>query len=86
MIRVKTIKEAIVEILKTEDAPSKYKLAKELNLSTASHINNFLSGATKTTRVEVMAAIYSKYDVLIEAYENSFEYRKLQERQEDIKL
>ena len=80
IIEVPNIKEAIVAAMKKDDKLTKYRLAKDLNLSTATHINNFLTGETKKTRPEVMKLLLNKYGILIEDYKNSAEYKNTQEK------
>lgn len=83
IVRVPTIKEAIIHIMQADENLSKYRIAKDLNLSTSSHVNNFLVGETKKTRPEVMRLLLDKYGVLIADYENSAEYRRTQIKTED---
>ena len=73
---VPNIKEGIMTALKSDDNLSKYKLAKDLNLSTATHINNFITGKTIKTRPEVMKLLYKNYGILVEDYKNSNEYKR----------
>jgi len=68
IVEVPNIKEAIMTALKQNDRLTKYKLSKDLNLSTAAHINNFITGKTKSTRVEVMRLLFEKYGILIKKY------------------
>lgn len=78
IIEVPNVKEAIMTALKGDDNLTKYKIAKDLNLSTASHVNNFITGKTKKTRPEVMKLLLTKYGILIEDYKNSQEYQRTQ--------
>jgi hypothetical protein len=78
---VKNVREAVIHVLAENPNLTKYRLAKELNLSTSSHINNFLSEATKKTRVEVLRLLFKKFDVLVEAYKETPEYRKSQKQE-----
>ena len=80
IIEVPNIKEGILTALKRDDNLTKYKLGKALNLSTATHVNNFITGKTKKTRPEVMKLLLEKYGILIEDYKNSTEYRRTQEK------
>jgi len=82
MVEVPSIKSGILTALKNDDNLTKYKLAKDLNLSTATHVNNFITGKTKKTRPEVMKLLFDKYGILIEDYKNSSEYKRTQEKLE----
>jgi len=82
IVKVSTIKEAILHIMQADSNLSKYRIAKDLNLSTSSHVNNFLTGETKKTRPEVMKLLLSKYGVLIKDYEDSAEYKRTIDKSE----
>ena len=84
IIEVPNIKEAIMTVLKRDNKLTKYKLGKDLNLSTATHINNFITGKTKKTRPEVMRLLLNKYGILIEDYKNSTEYKRTLKKQEEV--
>lgn len=82
IIKTSMIGPGITLILLNNPGLTKYRLAKDLNLSTSTHLNNYITGATKTARIPVMAAMYSKYGVLVKAYEDTAEYKKLNQPQE----
>lgn len=73
---VPNIKEAIKKVLIDNPKLSKYRLAKDLNLSTSTHINNYLSGDTKKARKEVYKALLRKYSILVEEYKEDPDYKK----------
>lgn len=60
------IRQAIIQILSRNPDLSKYQLANELELSTSTHINNYLSGTTKKPNANVVRLIKEKYDIEIE--------------------
>jgi predicted transcriptional regulator len=77
IIEVDTMQQAIAQVIAKNTAGiSKYRIAQELNLSTSSHINNYLSGTTKKARVEVMRALYNKFGILVAAYKEDPEYKQ----------
>jgi len=73
---VANVREAVMQAMMADDKLTKYKLSKTLGLSTSTHVNNFITGKTKRTRIEVMRSFLNKYGILIEEYKNSAEYRK----------
>jgi hypothetical protein len=88
IIEVEDVREAAMEALKNDSSLTKYKLAKTLNLSTASHINNFLTGNTKKTRLAVKKLFFTRLNILIKDFKDTPEYKRLTEKptSEDIKV
>jgi UDP-N-acetylglucosamine:LPS N-acetylglucosamine transferase len=86
IVEVATMQQAITRIMAGNPSISKYRLAKDLNLSTSSHINNYLTGTTTKARVEVMRAIYNKFGILVEAYKEDPEYKALTKQITEIKI
>ena len=79
MIEAKDIREALQIALRDNPKLTKYRLAKDLNLSSATHVNNYLTGTTKKPRVEVMYMLYKRYEILVEDFKETPQYRKLTE-------
>lgn len=66
MVReVDSIRDAILMILTEDPSLSKYRLAKELNVSTASLLNNYINGTTKKAGPAIMKAVYERYGILV---------------------
>jgi len=65
MQNVKNIKDAIIKALQDNPELSRYKLAQDLNLSTSTHIGNYINGVTKKCRPEVKLALENKYNIRI---------------------
>ena len=87
IIEVDTMQQAITKVMAENEAGiSKYRMAQELNLSTASHINNYLSGTTKKARVGVMRALYNKFGILVAAYKDYPEYKQRFAEIKEIKV
>jgi len=74
---VPDIKAGILEALSSNPKLTKYRLARDLNLSSSTHVNNYLTGDTKKSRVEVLYMLFKKYDILVEAFKETPQYRKL---------
>lgn len=68
IVEVSSIKEGIITALKRDDKLTKYKLGKDLGLSTATHINNYITGKTKRARPGVMKLLVEKYGILVGDY------------------
>ncbi len=77
IIEAKDIREGLQIALREHPKLTKYRLAKDLNLSSSSHVNNYLTGVTKKARIEVLAMLYKRYNILVEDYKESPQYRKL---------
>lgn len=75
IIEVDTMQQAITQVMATNPSISKYRLAQDLNLSTSSHINNYLTGDTKKARTAVMKALYHKFGILVSAYKEDPEFK-----------
>jgi hypothetical protein len=86
IVEVATMQQAIARIMADNPDISKYRLAKDLNLSTSSHINNYLTGTTTKARVEVMRSIHNKFGILIEAYKEDPEYKSSTKQIMEIKI
>lgn len=65
LTNVKTIREAILLIMTRDHTITRYRLAKELNLSTSTHIGNYINGVTKKCRPEVLMAIKNKFNIIV---------------------
>jgi len=85
MVEVADIREGIIIVMRDNPEVTKYRLAKDLNLSSATHINNFLTGETKRPRTEVYKLLFRKYDVLVAAYKESSEYKAMMREDEGPK-
>ncbi len=77
IIEAQDIREGLQIALRDNPKLTKYRLAKDLNLSSASHVNNYLTGSTKKARIEVLAMLYRRYSILVEDYKVSPQYKKL---------
>lgn len=75
IIELDSMQQAIAKIMADNPKLTKYRLAKDLNLSTSSHVNNYLSGATSKARVEVMRTLYTKFGILLTAYKEDPDYK-----------
>ena len=71
-MEVDSFKEAVIYILKNDEAMTKYALAKRLGMSTATMINNILTGYTKNPRKKFRDALYKEFGIKIkgEYYES----------------
>ena len=58
-----TFKDAILYLLAENPDLTKYRLAKNLGMSTPSQINNILTGVTKRPRDKVVLALYHEYGI-----------------------
>ena len=66
MIVVHNIREAILKAMQLDPKLTKYKLAQDLNVSTSTHISNYINGVTLRCRPEIKLAMEKKYNIRIE--------------------
>ncbi len=66
MLIVKNIREAVLKAMEMDPKLTKYKLAQDLNISTSTHISNYINGVTVRCRPEIRAAIEKLYNIRIE--------------------
>lgn len=76
VIELESIKEAMIYILANFEV-TKYRLAKQCNLSTSTHVTNYITGRTTKARPEVMKLIFLKYNIVVSSFKDTKEYRKL---------
>ncbi len=60
-----SFKDAIIYILASDKDLTKYRLAKTLEMSTPTQINNILTGEVKLPRKKVIDALYREYGIKI---------------------
>ncbi len=66
MTIVKNIREAIIKAMELNPELTKYKLAQDLNISTSTHISNYINGVTTKCRPEIAEALEKLYNIRIE--------------------
>jgi transcriptional regulator with XRE-family HTH domain len=70
---VQNFRQAIIQIMTDYPDITKYRIAKELGMSTPTIINNVLSGTTKRPNEKFIQALYKVYGIKIkgEIYEDA---------------
>lgn len=66
MVIVPNIREGILKALELNPKLTKYKLAQDLNVSTSTHISNYVNGVTTRCRPEIALALEKLHGIRIE--------------------